>query len=83
MPTVNLNGKHMYYCERGQAFPLLFGHSFLWDATMWEPTIEELSAHYRCIVPGLWGHGRSDSPDCSPYSIEQIAQDMTNFLQAL
>ena len=73
----------MYYYEEGHGFPLLFGHSFLWDATMWEPTIEELSPHYRCLVPDLWGHGRSDPPDCSPYSIEQIAQDMTNFLQAL
>jgi pimeloyl-ACP methyl ester carboxylesterase len=83
MPTVNLNGKQMYYDEKGQGFPLLFGHSFLWDASMWEPTVEELSANYRCLVPELWGHGRSDPPDSRDYSIEKLAQDMASFLQAL
>lgn len=83
MPTISLNGKQMYYHDSGQGFPLVFGHSFLWDATMWEPTIEELSANYRCIAPDLWAHGRSDIPDNSPYTIEKIAADMMNFLQAL
>ncbi|AFZ24849.1 putative hydrolase or acyltransferase of alpha/beta superfamily [Cylindrospermum stagnale PCC 7417] len=83
MPTISINKKQMYYYERGQGFPLVFGHSFLWDGTMWEPTIEALSANYRCIVPDLWAHGRSDLPDYSPYPIEKIAEDMMSFLQAL
>lgn len=83
MPTISLNGKQLYYHDSGQGFPLVFGHSFLWDATMWQPTIEELSANYRCIAPDLWAHGFSDLPDNSPSTIEKLAEDMMGFLQAL
>ncbi|MBD2384233.1 alpha/beta fold hydrolase [Cylindrospermum sp. FACHB-282] len=83
MPTISINKKQMYYYEQGQGFPLVFGHSFLWDTTMWQPTIEALSANYRCIVPDLWAHGLSDLPDYSPYPMEKIAEDMMSFLGVL
>ncbi|MDA6077685.1 hypothetical protein O0544_19320 [Edwardsiella anguillarum] len=49
----------MYYEDHGSGFPLVLGHSYLFDADMWRPQIEALSARYRVIVPELWGHGRS------------------------
>ena len=50
---------------------------------MWEPQIKTLSRSYRCIVPDLWGHGRSDSPPKIPYSIESLAEDHWAFANAL
>lgn len=66
---------HLFYEEHGTGFPLLFGHSYLWDAAMWTPQAQALSSSYRCIVPELWGHGRSALPSASPYPIERLAED--------
>jgi pimeloyl-ACP methyl ester carboxylesterase len=50
---------------------------------MWKPQVEAISASYRCIVPDLWGHGRSESPPAIPYSVEELAEDMWTFTEAL
>ena len=73
MPTQMINGKHLAYEEFGTGFPILFGHSYLWSASMWAPQIQAFSPTYRCIVPELWGHGSSDSLPTIPYSIEALA----------
>ncbi|WP_376792245.1 alpha/beta fold hydrolase [Thermoflexus sp.] len=83
MPEVWIRGRRMFYEERGDGFPILFGHSYLWDARMWEPQVEALSRTYRCIVPEIWAHGRSDPPPDSPYSVDALAEDMWGFAQAL
>lgn len=83
MPHISLKGKQMYYAEYGQGFPILFGHSYLWDSTMWEHQVKALSQSYRCIVPELWGHGRSDLPPERPYTVEAIAEDHWELARAL
>lgn len=83
MPYITVKGQRMFYLDEGTGFSVLFGHSYLWDSSMWEPQIKELSASYRCIVPDLWGHGRSDPPPQSPYSIEALAEDAWELAQAL
>ncbi|NOZ24877.1 MAG: alpha/beta fold hydrolase [Nitrospirae bacterium] len=83
MPYADIKGRKLFYEEHGEGFPVLFGHSYLWDAGMWEPQVEELSKTYRCIVPELWGHGRSDTLPETPYSIEALAGDHTAFVNAL
>jgi len=83
MPYVNIKGRRLFYEEHGGGFPVLFGHSYLWDAKMWEPQIEQLSKTYRCIVPELWGHGRSDTLPETPYSIETLAGDHMAVVNAL
>jgi len=65
----------LFYKEDGNGFPLLFGHSYLWDAAMWAPQVQALSPSYRCIVPELWGHGRSPLPPAAPYPVERLAED--------
>ncbi|MCX4026594.1 alpha/beta fold hydrolase [Endozoicomonas sp. SM1973] len=75
MPYVTIKSRQIHYQDHGTGFPILFGHSYLWDSNMWKPQIEELSKSYRCIVPDLWSHGLSDSPANSPYSIAQMAED--------
>ncbi|WP_448594709.1 alpha/beta fold hydrolase [Thermoflexus hugenholtzii] len=83
MPEVVIRGRRMFYEEHGRGFPVLFGHSYLWDARMWEPQVAVLSRAYRCIVPEIWAHGRSDPPPHSPYSVDELAEDMWAFAQAL
>lgn len=83
MPTVTIKGQAMHYEDRGSGFPLLFGHSYLWNAAMWQPQVAALAGAYRCIVPDLWGHGRSAAAPAIPYALEELADDMWMFTQAL
>lgn len=83
MPTITIRGKTLFYEDRGQGFPLLFGHSYLWDHEMWKPQLAALSSEYRCIAPDLWAHGRSDPPPEIPYSLEWMAEDHWALMQAL
>jgi pimeloyl-ACP methyl ester carboxylesterase len=59
MPFIEIEGKPLHYQTRGTGFPVLLGHSYLWDSSMWAPQIDALSHHYQVIVPDLWGHGQS------------------------
>jgi len=83
MPSITVKGQRIFYEEQGEGFPLLFGHSYLWDRRMWEPQVAALSRSYRCIVPDLWAHGQSDPPPEAPYAIEAMAEDHWALTQAL
>lgn len=83
MPTLVINNKSLHFLDVGTGEPLLFGHSFLWDHRMWEAQIEALSPHFRCIIPDLWGHGRSASLECDEYSIEALADDYWQLMRSL
>lgn len=83
MPYKTIGEKKLFYEDQGKGFPLLFGHSYLWDAAMWTPQVQVLSSSYRCIVPELWGHGRSDLPPVTPCSIERLAGDHWELVTAL
>ncbi len=83
MPVININRKEMSYIDKGKGFPIILGHSFLWNKEMWNPTIEELSKKYRCIAPDLWGHGQSQKIEDSIYSIEKITEDLVAFVDNL
>lgn len=83
MPTLEINNRPLHFLDVGTGEPLLFGHSFLWDHRMWDAQIEALSPYFRCIVPDLWGHGRSAPLDCDEYSIEALADDYWDLMQAL
>ena len=62
MPAHIIQGSTLHYQDHGAGFPVLLGHSYLWDAAMWAPQIDALSRSYRVIVPDLWGHGASGAP---------------------
>ncbi len=66
----------LYYETTGRGSLLLFVHGFPLSGEMWRPTVERLSANYRCVVPDLRGHGRSDATptaDMSRYSDDLAA----------
>ncbi|MEH6578278.1 MAG: alpha/beta hydrolase [Amphritea sp.] len=83
MPTMMVDGKEMHYLDQGEGFSLLFGHSYLWDCRMWMPQINILSQHFRCIVPDLWGHGRSYPVVSDELNIGMIAESNRKLMQQL
>ncbi|MCV6612380.1 MAG: alpha/beta hydrolase [Amphritea sp.] len=83
MPSVVIGNREMNYLDIGEGFPLLFGHSYLWDSRMWGPQIELLSQYFRCIVPDLWSHGASEPLTEGDLSIDQLAEDHHQLMQHL
>jgi pimeloyl-ACP methyl ester carboxylesterase len=83
MPRIAIHGQDLHYLDCGAGFPVLFGGSYLWNAVMWAPQVEGLSSRYRCIVPELWGHGKSGAIPEVPYSRSKLAGDMRGLVDAL
>lgn len=84
MPTIDIGQRTLSYRDTGAGFPIVFGHSYLWDADMWQPQVEALSDRFRCVVPDLWGHGDSaPPPPGSVYSLDQLTFDYQQFLDVL
>ncbi|CAI1838496.1 3-oxoadipate enol-lactonase 2 [Serratia entomophila] len=75
--------KHLTYLDVGSGFPLLLGHSYLFDRHMWTPQLVALAKHYRVIVPDLWGHGDSPALPASHSSLSDIANDHLNLMDRL
>lgn len=73
----------MAYQDTGKGHPLLMGHSFLWNAAMWDHQVQCLKESYRCITPDLWSHGQSDLLPTQTYTIEMLANDYWEFAQSL
>jgi pimeloyl-ACP methyl ester carboxylesterase len=69
----------MYYETVGTGEPLLLVHGWSGNADYFEPLLDELSSHYRLIIPELRGHGRSTNP-AGTFTIEQTASDVSALL---
>jgi len=80
--TVFLNGFEMYYETMGQGEPLLLVHGWSGSATYFAPLLDELSAHYRLLIPELRGHGRSTNPE-GIFTTVQTAKDVLSLLDHL
>ena len=63
MPTVELNGAHLYYEEHGKGFPVLFAHGAGGNHLSWWQQIPEFSRKYRCITFDHRGWGLSIDSD--------------------
>ncbi len=83
MPSCLINDREIYYLDQGEGFPLLLGHSFLWDSRAWAPQLQLLSEHFRCIVPDLWSHGQSGTLTDGDLSVERLAEDNHLLMQQL
>jgi len=78
-----IGGKQLAYIDQGQGFPVLLGHSYLWNAAMWQPQLDALSRHFRVIAPDLWGHGFSGSPPDGTEGLDDLARHHLALLDAL
>ncbi|MET5115475.1 alpha/beta fold hydrolase, partial [Burkholderia pseudomallei] len=76
MPFVTIDGQPQHYQIRGAGAPVLFGHSYLWESSMWEPQLDALSKSYRVIAPDLGGHGRSGPLPDGTRSLDDLARQM-------
>jgi pimeloyl-ACP methyl ester carboxylesterase len=83
MPTVQTNDIETYYEVRGEGSPVVFIHGALADHTAADRQLEAFSDEYTAIAYDLRGHGRTRQPHDTPYSIDQLADDLGAFLTAL
>lgn len=75
MPFASIDGRNFHYLDQGSGFPLLLGHSYLFDHSMWQAQVAALASHYRVIVPDLWGHGASAELPVGRTSLVDLAAD--------
>lgn len=69
------------YDEAGSGAPLLLVHGWPHDRTMWAGQLGGLAPYARSIAPDLRGAGGSTVR--GPYTIDQYADDLVAFLDAL
>ncbi len=77
------SSKKMHFIDMGSGFPLLLGHSYLFDSNMWQPQLSALSKYYRVIVPDLWGHGSSPELPGKYHDLKRIAKDHLKLMDSL
>ena len=83
MPTVQTNDIETYYDVRGDGPPIVFIHGALADHTAADLQLAAFSDDYTAIAYDLRGHGNTQQPHDTPYSIDQLADDLEAFLTAL
>jgi pimeloyl-ACP methyl ester carboxylesterase len=83
MPFIEIEGQSLHYQIRGSGFPVLLGHSYLWDSSMWAPQIDALSRDYQVIAPDLWGHGQSGRLPENTHTLGDLAKHASRLLDAL
>jgi 3-oxoadipate enol-lactonase len=79
---VKVNGRRIFYLERGQGKPLVVLHGWGMDHTAWAPATDLLASRYRVIAVDLRGHGQSDAAQ-SPYAFNELSDDVFALLQQL
>ncbi|MGM1023291.1 MAG: alpha/beta fold hydrolase [Bacillota bacterium] len=82
MEKVLCEGTTICYAERGKGEPIILLHGFCGSSSYWDEVVPMLSQSYRCIVPDLRGHGRSDAP-LGAYTIDQMANDVLKLQEQL
>ena len=77
-------GLRMPYVERGTGELMLFVHGSLCDYRYWQPQLDGLSAHYRCVSVSLthyWPAG--GLPGTLPFSWSRHADELAEFIDKL
>ena len=75
------DGLELAYEEAGSGMPLLLVHGWPHDHSMWEGQLGGLATYARVLAPDLRGIGGSTVR--GPYTIDQYADDLVAFLDAL
>lgn len=70
------------YSEAGAGTPLVLLHGFPLSGAIWREQQQQLSDHYRVIVPDLRGHGRSPTTH-GVYEMDALARDVLALLDSL
>jgi pimeloyl-ACP methyl ester carboxylesterase len=76
-----VGGLELYYRDTGAGEPVVFLHGYPLSGRLWDETVRELGAGYRCIVPDLRGHGESEASERA--DMARYADDVAELLDAL
>ncbi len=77
MPFAKVNGVNLYYQRHGETGEqLVFIHGYGRDMTDWAYQVAQFSPDFRVLTLDLRGHGSSEAPDRSAYSVEEMARDV-------
>lgn len=82
MPKVKANNITLNYEQQGSGEPLILLPFLSADNACYTFQVAEYAKHFTCISVDLRGSGESDRPT-APYSIEDLADDIAAFLDAL
>lgn len=78
---IQANGIELYYEKTGEGRPLVMVHGNGEDHTIFDKAAEILREHFCCYLVDSRGHGQSTPVNV--YHYEEMAADMTAFLEAL
>lgn len=82
MPTIQANGRTIYYEEQGQGDPLVFLAGLGGDARAFSVPIRHFARHYRAIGLDHRDVGRSDRASAD-YSTGEMADDVAAWMSAI
>ena len=84
MTRIPINGVSLHVEETGSGESIIFVHEFGGDTRSWQPQVEQLSRHYRCVVYNARGYPPSDVPeDETLYGQQLSTADLKGVLDAL
>lgn len=82
MPTMEVNGIHIYYEMHGEGDPLILIMGLRRNAEWWYRQIPDLSKNFKLLIFDNRGAGRSDKPKID-YSIRLFADDTAELMKSL
>ena len=72
----------MPYVEAGEGELLLFVHGSLCDSRYWQPQLDGLAKHYRCVAVSLTHYWPvTDTPADMPFSWSNHADELAEFIE--
>jgi pimeloyl-ACP methyl ester carboxylesterase len=85
VPEITLPQGTVHYRDEGDGPTLVFVHGVLVNGRLWEPVVDRLSAHARCIVPDLplGSHpaAMNKDADLTPHGLARLIADFIAALQ--
>ncbi len=73
------DGTRVAYREAGTGPSLALVHSGLLSHMEWEPSVEQLAAHFRVVLPDMPLHGDSEDSPAHPYTLDWFADVFGGF----
>lgn len=80
---LELHGDKVAYRDEGNGEALLLIHGMAGSSDSWRAVLPQLAKKYRVIAPDLLGHGQSDKPRFSDYSLGAFAVWLRDLLDEL
>lgn len=83
MPTVSVNGTHLFYEELGHGPHMLFIHGMCGDASVWADQMRRLSPRFHTVAYDRRGHSRSPLGQVTQRTVELHADDAAQLILEL